>query len=234
MSLFSRDMFDQGLGKLSADVQHVESQVGQILTKITRYPEIAPKPNASTNSASIRNLGGQPSNVDGQRDQVLCIDTKTSPLKCFSFCSCQCHVKSRVRSPRWLDSVLGALFYSYNAIPSSTTTPCSSLTCRRVNNAAIKLTYFFPPWALARVIHFSSTWKAMTGSGASWTIRMPRIIDRDAPIWDYLKRKDLGNIKLAFSRRTASPFDVDVLGSSLLHVSSFNTCFTEWPTILSP
>ena len=40
-----------------------------------------------------------------------------SRAPCTPWCSCVCHTESRLRSPRFLDSVLGALFVGYAGLP---------------------------------------------------------------------------------------------------------------------
>lgn len=144
--------------------------------------------------------------------------TLATTSDCDPFCSCQCHIKSQIQTPHWLHSVLGTLLYSSTVLPLSSSQPCNLLSCRRSGPGSTRLSYFFPSWAVARVFHMTSTWRSVNGADATWTARMPRVISDDAPLWYHLKRREMNKIKLLFGNGQASPYDVDIMGSSVLHV----------------
>lgn len=145
--------------------------------------------------------------------------TLATSSDCDPFCSCQCHIKSQIQTPHWLHFVVGTLLYSLTVLPVSSSQPCNLLSCRRLGPGSTRLSYFFPSCAVASVFHMTSTWRSVSGADATWTVRMPRVISDDAPLWYHLQRRDLNNIELLFDNGQASPYDVDLMGSSVLHVS---------------
>lgn len=149
--------------------------------------------------------------------------TLATSSDCDPFCGCRCHIKSQIQTPHWLHFVLGTLLYSSTVLPLSSSQPCNLLSCRRSGPGSTRLSYFFPSWAVARVFHMTSTWRSVNGADATWTVRMPRVITDDAPLWYHLQRREMNKIKLLFDNGQASPYDVDIMGSSVLHVGHSTT-----------
>lgn len=67
-------------------------------------------------------------------------------------CRCSCHIEYYMKSPRFLNRVLGSLFIGYCAIPRLLTGSCDNTGCANHSTATVKLNYRFPYWALWRVI----------------------------------------------------------------------------------
>lgn len=139
--------------------------------------------------------------------------------KCDTFCSCQCHIRREGQTPRWLHFMFGTLFYSSTVLPLASPQACNVLSCHRSGVGSTRLSYFFPSWAFARVVYISKTWRSLNAGDATWTLKMPRMVADDAPVWHKLKMRDTLGIKGLFNAGQASPYDVDKMGSSVLHVS---------------
>jgi hypothetical protein len=136
---------------------------------------------------------------------------------CEGFCSCDCHKLYRFNTPQSAYSLLGTLFVGYSGWPSWRR-PCNEPLCQRQSIPSIALTYFFPPWLVARMLHVAFSLTYMNGPKVS--LAMPRTIAGNSEIFTFAIRGDLGGIKSLFSQGLASPFDVcESNGRTALHVS---------------
>lgn len=146
------------------------------------------------------------------------ITTTIPRRKCDATCNCQCHVRTQFRTPPWLSTVVGTLFYSSSYAPSPETRPCNSRLCSRSQPySSSRFTYYFPAWMMrATLIH--ATWNNLEGHNSSWTLRMPREISITDVGWEYIHTGSIDCIRKSLSERTMTPFDVSPDGSSVLHV----------------
>jgi hypothetical protein len=136
---------------------------------------------------------------------------------CEGWCSCECHKPSYIRTPDRVDFLLGSLFMGYSGFPVRKR-PCNERTCRKQSIPTVKVTYHFPQWLLARMIHFVLTLSYMRGPGVS--LSMPRVIPDNAPVLTFAVQGNLDGIKSLFSKGVASPYDVALSnGRTALHVS---------------
>jgi len=139
---------------------------------------------------------------------------------CEGWCSCICHTPSYFRTPQSVDFLLGSLFMGYSGLPVRNRA-CNERTCRKQSIPTVKVTYHFPHWLLARMIHFVLTLSYMKGPGVS--LSMPRVIPDNAPVLTFAVQGNLDGIKSLFSKGTASPYDVALSnGRTALHVSLKN------------
>lgn len=208
-------------------LQSISSQVQKIVDQLSVKPAEAGSLNSGQSTVAAPGSSVTPVSPGscGKRElSPIRVDTTLATSSdCDPFCSCQCHIKSQIQSPHWLHCVLGTLLYSSTVLPLSSSQPCNLLSCRRSGPGSTRLSYFFPSWALARVFHMTSTWRSVNGADATWTVRMPRVISDDAPLWYHLRRREMNKIKLLFDNGQASPYDVDIMGSSVLHVCHSTT-----------
>jgi hypothetical protein len=150
----------------------------------------------------------------------MCVTAQVVLDRCDPFCTCQCHIRARGRTPRWLSAVIGTLFYSYVAKPSLSIRPCNKppSQCRRTSLfSPDHFTYYFPTWML-RTVLVGSTWKDVHGQNATWTVTSPREISETRPCWDAIKMGQIDQVRSLISRHEMSPFDVDRNGMSVLQV----------------
>jgi hypothetical protein len=163
-------------------------------------------------------------NTGDHQTQVLRVSTSLLQRKCKHPCRCQCHHTFRLSVPRWMSYIVGSLFSSYSGVPLLNRNSCNVPSCGKANGTSIRFDYHFPAWLLPRVLFLTGQWKNLTGAGANWSIRMPRVISAGSPIWSFIAQGDARRIDELFKSRQASPYDVQSGdGQSVLHVS--NRCF---------
>jgi len=83
------------------------------------------------------------------------LGVQTSVYKsCRPICSCVCHRESRIKSPKWTESIIGTLFLGYSGVPTIGvfSAKCTEVACRRNKSAIINVQYRFPPWFFHRMI----------------------------------------------------------------------------------
>ncbi|KAF2663372.1 ankyrin [Microthyrium microscopicum] len=139
--------------------------------------------------------------------------------RCDALCACQCHIKYQVRTPQWLQSTIGTLFYNCVATPEINVRPCTFGGCKRTGAASSsRLTYYFPSWTIRKALSWS-TWKDLT-DGSRCLIEMPREISPNSKCWTAIRLGNIEGIKALLSERLMSPYDIDENGWSVLHVKS--------------
>ena len=170
----------------------------------------------SDESSSLQ-LSSQP--VGTVRDSShLRITTTFSAKTCDPTCSCQCHAKSRWRTPTWLSAVVGTLFYDSSYTLSATELTCNSIRCVRSQiSSRYNFTYYFPVWILRSAFVYTS-WSNLNGRNSSWTLRMPRKIPWGHESWRLISDDNVSQFKVLLSERSITPYDVDEDGYSLLQV----------------
>jgi hypothetical protein len=72
---------------------------------------------------------------------------------------------------------------------------------------------------MSRSLVFTSMWRDISTTGASWTLRMPQIVRKDALVWHFLRYGSEAQVRDLFQRSEASPYDVDEGRQSLAYVS---------------
>jgi hypothetical protein len=150
---------------------------------------------------------------------TLGIKITMTSTKCDTLCACQCHMRYRIRTPKWLQSAVGTLFYNRTVTPTVAINPCNYLRCKRAHpSTSTQFVYYFPTWMMRTAIAWS--WRKDLNGGSKWVIELPREISSYAKCWAAVK---LGNVNLVrdlLSQRQMSPYDVDSHGWTVLHVSS--------------
>ncbi|KAF2689092.1 hypothetical protein K458DRAFT_399919 [Lentithecium fluviatile CBS 122367] len=136
---------------------------------------------------------------------------------CSRNCPCQCHVRTKIESPRWLQGLIGTIFCGYNGSPLLEMRPCDYSKCRRCEPTSLSLTYIFPAWFLARALSVTMFWNSFAAPAASMTVHVSNVIPLSSPIFGNIITGSHSGVTDIFSQRLASPFDVDPSGRSLLH-----------------
>ena len=136
--------------------------------------------------------------------------------QCSRVCSCKCHEhRSNSRSPVLLDRFIGTLFLGYLGLPRLAEA-CDNARCSQRSNPSVLIVYFFPAWLLARAMIILMNFSL--ASRPELLIRVPRVLDANASIFQYSHAGDVNGIKRLFERGLSSPFDVDVNGCNALMV----------------
>lgn len=165
-------------------------------------------------------------------NSALCIKASVRKNRCQTFCRCQCHRRTHFSTPPWMKSLFGTFFGSFTGYPLLGPWPCDYSRCRQTGRASTQISYFFPAWYVSRVISISTTWKDLTGAGASWTIRMPQPICNDSITWYLIRCDDLSMVRRVFEDNEASAYDMNVDGLTLLHVCMDLSFATIGPALL--
>lgn len=148
-------------------------------------------------------------------------------------CLCRCHYSSQFQTPPWLRDVIGLLSVGYSGLPlvgkpACTETACTETACRRRRSTLLKVNYFFPSWLLHRMVVYRYRWDPATSQVI--TVRTPRLVPIGASVFKTASDGNLELLKSLFSQGLASPFDVNLDGTSTLK-ASLNTFV---PETLSP
>ncbi len=149
---------------------------------------------------------------------ALCFSASVNTNKCPRFCRCQCHIRTQLCTPYWMRSIIGSFFGSFIGYPFLGSRPCNYVRCQQTRTSSTRVLYVFPAWFAKRAIVASSTGNDLSGPGASWTFRMPRLRSSNARIWNYVANGSLSMVREAFEKGEASPYDVSNDGRTLLHV----------------
>lgn len=138
--------------------------------------------------------------------------------QCGLNCRCSCHGGSSFRTPRWLNVATGDLSLVISGCPMWSQRSCNDEACSQRGKRLIRLTYYFPLWALQRMISFTNA----SGSFGDHTIfiKTARIISPSADVFAFAQQGYIDGLRDLFANRRASPFDVSgVNGRSALNVS---------------
>ena len=151
-------------------------------------------------------------------DDVGMISIRAACYKptCRPWCSCQCHIRRSVRTPEVVSGFLGSLFIGYSGVPVLTQS-CSEKQCRRRSTLRVVASYQFPQWIWGRALFAAFATTRMTGP--EMLIRVQNKIPYASETYQFCLNGRVSSLKRLFDGGLASPFDVDVDGMSLLHVS---------------
>ena len=149
---------------------------------------------------------------------AFCVKASIGRRKCPRFCRCRCHLRTQLSTPRWMQSVFGTFFGSFTGCPIPGVRACDYSRCHQAGASSTQVLYIFPGWFVQRAVMLSTTWRNLSGPGASWTLRMSRLVSDSADIWYYVRLGSLSQVRNCLEDGTASLHDVDTQGSTLLHV----------------
>lgn len=139
--------------------------------------------------------------------------------RCDPLCRCQCHLMSRVTTPRWLRRFVGVLFFSYASTPILGKRSCNFPDCRGLAISSMQLQYYFPPWVLSRCLSFSTTWDNLTATGMNLSFRLPKLISSADCSLQAIASDGKDKVRNLIDSGQLSPFTIEPDGTSLLHVS---------------
>ncbi|KAL9612523.1 MAG: hypothetical protein Q9167_002908 [Letrouitia subvulpina] len=149
---------------------------------------------------------------------------------CLLDCRCRCHSYQTIRSPNFLNSMLGSLFIGYRASPWLSQR-CNDPACQ--NKATrIEVTYTFPIWLMKRHIAARLRWGDYRGVEQSLRV----YYTRDTKTWDAWKwmffenSEDLAlrEISRQLHKGRTSLQDITPDGNTLLH---YAVSFNKWEIV---
>lgn len=143
------------------------------------------------------------------------IPATISQRVCSKFCICNCHKTTNLKTPTWMQDLVGALFVGYSAIP--TLTSCNEIMCNQNKRQLITISYYFPSWLVKRMIYFKYYWTPKDGGLIS--VKTPRVVRGTSHQVMMSRLGSVSELQKLFSSGLASPFDVTpVDGVSCLQV----------------
>jgi hypothetical protein len=147
-----------------------------------------------------------------------------SRTACTPWCSCICHKKTTLKTPSFMERLLGSLFIGYSGIPRLRP-KCNEHSCHLESQPLLYITYFFPAWFLARTMSLMISTIPLAGPLVS--LKMQRAVPGDAEIFVCAKTGNIDKMKSLFRQGLASPNDVALSsGITALHVSSESIQYT--------
>lgn len=169
---------------------------------------------------SFARIYPEDSQVHSPRLEASLQVTRTAPLRCLDECSCRCHYRSIIRSPRYLSDYLGDFFLGCSNLPwhFSGYLQCNEQTCRRSRSAAAELRYFLPPWFDCTIASFSVSF-SLRALPLNVCLQTRHTIPYDSPILICAQEGDIKGMRKLLRSGVASLNDVDPYGLGLLYVS---------------
>ena len=132
-------------------------------------------------------------------------------------CQCSCHRPGQCQTPRSLSDLIGSLFVGHTGIPWLSSS-CDNRSCAHLyRNFSMRLQWFLPSWIGSRMV--TAIISASTRDGPAFNLRIPAVRPKSDPIFSLVMRGDIEGIQSEFCKGSASPFDVDEAGYSLVWVS---------------
>lgn len=94
--------------------------------------------------------------------------------ECSRWCQCQCHSTYALRTPSWMNHVVGTMFCQYADGPVQNR-DCNTITCQGANRRA-SFEYAFPTWAFRMAFVVRGGWTQPGGISGSWSLKVPMYI----------------------------------------------------------
>lgn len=151
------------------------------------------------------------------KDSVIRLQASCYRKTCRPWCSCCCHVRKSIKTPNSLKGFLGSLFIGYSGVPFVTQS-CNERQCSRRSTLRFIVNYQFPAWFWTRALFASLTSANMPGP--EMLIRVQTTVPFASETYQYCLNGNTIGLQRLFEKHSASPFDVDPDGVSLLHVSN--------------
>lgn len=145
------------------------------------------------------------------KNSIIRIQASQCRRTCADWCSCDCHRRSLLRSPPYLDQLIGSIFIGYTGFPILGT-KCNESACRKQSMIA-RVTCYFPQWFLSRMLCL--TFSNLVTDMPRMSLSLPRVLQGNSDIFRFAVRGNLEGIKSLFEQGLASPYDV-----------AFSTCRT--------
>ncbi|KAK4452177.1 ankyrin repeat-containing domain protein [Podospora aff. communis PSN243] len=146
---------------------------------------------------------------------AICVQAELRQ-RCELTCKCQCHKKTSIKTPTWLQPVVGAFLVNYNSLPVLGPRPCNSSFCRAGSGTSITVQYYFPTWLFSLGIHLSSSWSGLASQGARFHLQAPLVIGAGHPVWSLFDFDVVDELRGMLTNRTVLPNCVSSYGLSLL------------------
>lgn len=154
---------------------------------------------------------------------------RSGPLQCLKNCSCRCHYRSVIRSPRYFSNYLGDFFFRVSNVPwcFSPLVQCNEQSCRRSIGSSAELRYFLPSWLSGSIASFNVNF-ILRMLPLNICLQTRQTIPYDSPILVCVQERDTEGIRSLLRSGRASLNDVDPYGLGLLYVSNTDCDWNIW------
>ena len=134
---------------------------------------------------------------------------------CALLCTCFCHVTRIIRSPRWLESFFGALFFASVGLYAISQDTRHNIRRSRSNSYA-RLSYTFPRWLTEHMLSVVFTYAQQ--QAPELCLRVLRIRSFKEAIFMHAGDGETDKIKEIIAKGQGSVLDFTEVGWSALHV----------------
>lgn len=142
---------------------------------------------------------------------------------CRPWCSCRCHVRGDINSPRFAKQWMGSWSIGYGGI-SLLTRKCNEKQCHQRSGFRLTANYQFPRWIWSKALHMTLN----TMAGPELLLRVRGIVEIGSVAFRYCIHGNSRSLKRLLDKKEVSPYDSDTDGDSLLttafRMRQYDTC----------
>lgn len=199
----------------------IQGTLSQMMTSYTTTQDqiaqlqFGPPPgsNGTYHGAILPTMAPQPS-VTATRTVSDTVKFSTYYRETSTFdCRCPCHRPSRLRSPQFLDVLLGSFFLGYVSLPV-VSPKCKGFECNHPPSPTIWVDYYFPSWFLEWKVHLLI--RNRHGYGPEQLLRVSRVIEPTSKMIKAAMQGDVHSIRSLLRDGHGSPYDTDGTNTPLM------------------
>ncbi|PVI01688.1 hypothetical protein DM02DRAFT_339422 [Periconia macrospinosa] len=183
-----------------------------------------------SNDSNTPAMSNRPPNHPKARQTLIKIES-TLDVKCNNPCTCQCHIRTSVKSPLWARFLIGSFFYQATGRVFIGSGSCDSRCCQKTTSSQVRLTYYAPSWLGWKPLVMSATNNSLPGLNSTISLRVPDFVPWDNPLWDLIYEGDVTGLQRYMSKYRVNPNTVEEFGRSLLF-AAVGYCQHEISTFL--
>jgi hypothetical protein len=154
-----------------------------------------------------------------EKSQTMTTRSAYRTPHCSFTCACQCHTTVRVSMRPSVRTAFGNLYGTISRLPRP---KCNESDCNVPGRFGLDLTVLFPAWMFHQPLGLQFQVNQFS-SPISARLRALRVVDHGHASFKCAADGDVGLLRVFFETRESSPYDVDVNGDSLLHVSTLRS-----------
>lgn len=193
--------------------ESLEARIKDIVQESVQTSTIT---HASSSAVSDHAVIATTTTTKEQRTYVEIHATQFERRICDKWCKCTCHKKKEWASPYILSKLFGHLLVGYVGYVSPHQ-QCSRQACREKSGLHTRIAYQFPSWFLLGRV---SLMLSNNHQGPELLLRWHRVRPYgETDLFRFATQGNIKGIQDLFSRRVASPFDIQPDGRNALHVT---------------
>lgn len=139
--------------------------------------------------------------------------------RCHEACACRCHDRMTRTSPKFLNNVLGMLFFRYVGLPVISSS-CNVVKCSNQYSRIVRISYTFPSWFLFKTVEMVAAMSFANKPQFGLVVKNRISPYGSNDIFWLARQGQTRSILKLFERRLASPNDISATtGETPLRVS---------------